>query len=532
MQDISVEPNKINLLRELKKRYKAARRDADLWSNLLEACYHYAIPYRNRFYRPKEFQGEQKNARIYDTTPIEAVKTFVSKMHSAMTPPQTQWGFLELDEEWFDEDIDPIDQDEAQQRLNKYMRILFSYIFQSNFDVVVNECYFDLAVGTACLVINSGTENNPLQFTSVSIDKLAIEEAFNGNIETWFRWWDDVKITELQLRWPKIEIPEDYLRDAELDPDAKLKCVYEGVMFCPWKKDKKKYVYAVWSDDNLMMSEWLESKPAIVWRYQKTNNETWGRGPVMDALPSIISLQEMARIEMAAANLNTFKPYMAYSDGVFNPHTFKLEPFAIIPIAPIGAEGQFPLQPLPDSSNPQFSQLLIQDLRNQINQLLFVTTDNSPSIQPESATEVQMQQQRLSEKIGPLFSRLQSEFLWPVIERVAYILDKMGLLQKPRFNDKLIKFKYKSPLALAKGQQDVARLAQFVQIIQGMFGEQATMMILNMKRVPTLMAEALQIDERYLNDPEQIEQVVQELSQMKAQGMIDENGMPPGQPQQ
>lgn len=529
MKELSVEPNKTELLRRLKQTYNSSRQEADLWSNLLEACYHYAIPYRNRFYRPKQFQGEQKNTRLYDTTPVEAVKTFVSKMHTAMTPPQTQWGFLELDEEWFDDDIEAADQEQAQQMLDKYMRLLFSYIHQSNFDTVVNECYFDLAVGTACLVINSNTRDHPLMFTSVSIDKLAIKEAFNGQIETWFRWWDDVKISELQLRWPKIELPEQLYIDMENEPDAKLDCVYEGVMFCPWKQDKKKYCYAVWYQEYLLMCEWLESKPAIVWRYQKTNNETWGRGPVMDALPSIISLQEMSRIEMAAANLNTFKPYMAYSDGVFNPHTFKLEPFSIIPIAPIGSEGNFPLQPLPDSANPQFSQLLIQDLRNQINQLLFVTTETSPSIQPESATEVQMQQQRLAEKIGPLFSRLQQEFLWPVIDRVAYILDKMGLLQKPRFNDKIIKFKYKSPLALAKGQQDVARLSQYVQMLQGMFGEQAAMMILNIEEAPILMAQAMQIDERYLNDIKQVKAAIKQMTDAKAQGMIDENGMPPQQ---
>ena len=105
----------------------------------------------------------------------------------------------------------------------------------------------------------------------------------------------------------------------------------------------------------LIIYEEFESNPGIVWRFQKVNNEVFGRGPVMDALPSIISLNELARIELAAANLNTFKPYMGFSDAVFNPHTFKLEPFTVIPIAPIGSGGSPPLIPLPDSSNPQFS---------------------------------------------------------------------------------------------------------------------------------------------------------------------------------
>jgi len=90
-----------------KKRMGSAKQVADLWASLLEACYYYAVPYRNRFYRPKEQQGEFKGTRLYDTTAVEATKTFVSKLHDAMTPPQVQWGYLDIDETFdTEEDID------------------------------------------------------------------------------------------------------------------------------------------------------------------------------------------------------------------------------------------------------------------------------------------------------------------------------------------------------------------------------------------------------------------------------------------
>src|SRR5215207_7998898 len=132
-----------------KKRRSNAQQVADLWASLLEACYYYAVPYRNRFYRPKEQQGEFKGSRLYDTTAVEATKTFVSKLHDAMTPPQVQWGYLDIDES-FDTEED-IDRNTAQEMLDNYMRKLFVYIHESNFDVVINECYFDLAIGTSCL---------------------------------------------------------------------------------------------------------------------------------------------------------------------------------------------------------------------------------------------------------------------------------------------------------------------------------------------------------------------------------------------
>lgn len=496
------------LVDQFKQRYNRAMQISYLWASLHEACYFYAIPNRNRFWRPKEQQGEAKGTRVYDTTAIEATKTFVSKLHTAMTPPQTQWGFLTIDPE-FDEDDAGISRDDAQRLLNDYMRKLFDYIHDSNFDVVINECYFDLSVGTSCLVINQYTDEQPLLFTSIPMDKLAIEEAMTGKIESWYRNWEDVKANEIAVRWSKAVLPQELIREIKNNPDYTIKKVYEGVMYNP-QRDKK-YQYVVCSDNDIFYTEDFEVNPGIVWRFQKTNADTYGRGPVMDALPSIISLNELARIELAAANLNTFKPYMAFNDATFNPNTFKLQPMTIIPIAPLGSSGQPPLIPLPDTSNPQFSQLTIQDLRMQIRSLLFadslIPTDTK---QPVSATQIMIQNQTLAERIGPLFSRLQQEFLWPVIERCSYILDKMGLLPYPQIDRKMISFVYRSPLALAKGQEQIARFTQFFQLLQGISGPEAAQIFINPMEYPYLLADLMQIDNRLLNAPAEVAQVMQD----------------------
>jgi len=520
------------LHQELKKRYKAAKGIADLWQSILQASFFYAVPFRNRFYEPSpSFQGNMKNARLYDTTAVEATQTFVSKLQDTMTPPQTQWGYLEVDETMVDDPEDPTTimmLQDAQMKLNTYMRKMFNYIHTSNFDVVINECYFDLAIGTSSLVINQNTDRCPFLCTSIPIDKLCIEEAVDGKIRTWFRTWQEMKISELNTRWRKIILTPEMVQEMMANSDAKVRQLYEGVAYFP--NESKPYLYSVWTDSALLYSEWLESNPGIVWRWQKTNNETWGRGPVMTALPSIISLNEMARVELAAANLNVFRPYMGFSDSVFNPHTFRLEPFTVIPIAPIGTGGQLPLVPLPGSSDVQFTQLTIADLRMQIMRLLFAESpSDSASVQPQTAYELALKQQTLAQKIGPLFSRLQQEFLEPVFERFAHILHVMGLLPRPKIGDLEIKFKYKSPLELAKGQQDIARLTQFVQLMQGIMGPQVTQIYMNPKTTPYLMASALQIDPRYLNKVDEVAAVMQGVQDK--QSMIDASGMTPEQPQ-
>lgn len=519
------EPETQKLLQQFLKRQKKAQGVAYLWASLFQACYFYAIPQRNRYWKPKQQQGEIKGSRIYDTTAVEATKTFVSKLHSAMTPPGVQWGYLDLDIDVSSADVMEIE--EAQVALDDYMRQLFNYIHASNFDVVINECYFDLAIGTSCLIVNQNNDKEPIRFTSVPMDVLSIEEAMTGRIESWYRTWQDTKINEITQRWPKACITDTMQWQLQDDRDAIEPMIYEGVMYCP-EMGAKPYCYIVATAMDILYCEYLESNPGIVWRFQKTNNESWGRGPVVDALPSIISLQEMARVELASANLNTFRPYMGFSDSVFNPHTFKLEPFTIIPIAPIAAGSQFPLQPLPESSNPQFAQLTINDLRYQIKQLLFsdqLQQASTQSVQPQTATELMVNQQQLAERIGPLFSRLQQEFLWPLIDRVSYILDKMGLLPKPKIDGKLVKFKYKSPLALAKGQQEISRLTQYIQLMQGMFGPENAMTYINPKTAPFVIAEQMQIDKRYLNSPDDVAKAAQ--TKLDHQNEVNEQAMSP-----
>jgi len=526
----------ISMLETLRKRYNKAKGVADLWIPIMQAAFFYAIPFRNRFYLPgKEFQGTIQNSRVYDTTAIEGVKTFVSKLHETMTPPQVQWGFLEVDDSDMDDEFKTENFDtlnEAQLVLDSYMRKLFTYIHASNFDVVINECYYDLSVGTSALVINQHTDQQPFLCTSIPMDKLAIEEAADSYIHSWFRTWQNMKIAELNVRWPKIRLSSDMISNMYSDPDAVVRMLYEGVAFFP--NAPRPYLYAVWADDAVVFCEWLDSNPGIVWRFEKTNNETFGRGPVMLALPSIISLNELARIEIASANLNTFRPYMGFSDAVFNPHTFRLEPFSIIPIAPIGSGGQVPLIPLPESANPQFSEMKIADLRLQIKALLYAEQpQDATSVQPQTAYELSLKQQNLAQKIGPLFTRMQQEFLWPVIKRFAHILHTMGKLPYPTIGGIPFKFRYKSPLALSQGQQEIARLTQFVQLMQGMMGPDVTQLYLNPKTVPYMIAKALQVDPRYLNDPKAVAKIGQLMQDQhsKQQALADSSAMTPEAPE-
>src|SRR5690606_25312215 len=136
---------------------------------------------------------------------------------------------------------------------------------------------------------------------------------------------------------------------------------------------------------------------------------------------------------------------------------------------------------------------------------------DAPGVQPQTAYELSLKQQTLAQKIGPLFSRLEYEFLEPLYKRCAHILHTMGILPKPKIGDLPIKFKYRSPLALAKGQQDIARFSQWVQLMQGTLGPQVTSVYINPKTTPYKLAKALQVDPIFLNKPDTVAEVFQNM---------------------
>jgi hypothetical protein len=87
-------------------------------------------------------------------------------------------------------------------------------------------------------------------------------------------------------------------------------------------------------------------------------------------------------------------------------------------------------------------------------------------------------------------------------------------------------------LALSKGQQDMAVLTQYIQLMQGIFGPEVTQLMLNQEKTPYVLAQMLQVDERFLNSPEQLKVAAQKLQKEKVRQemVLDEQNQNGGQP--
>lgn len=510
-----------------KRRYSRAYSLFTQWISILQSCQHYCVPHRDLFYYTNYTQGAQKNGKVYDTTQVAATRSFTSKLQATLTPPGQVWAILEAGTNFDGQS------DEDKKNINEYLQYatdtIFSYIRHSNFDLAINECYYDLAIGTACLQINPSDNDmgSPFVCYSVPLAQLCFEESINGYIESTYRTWGEVRISEIPIMWPNAKLPQWMVQQLQTDPNSTIKNLYEGNVYL--HGDKMPYKYVLWIDSDILLEEEDVSPKWIVFRWSKTNNEIFGRGVAIEALPSIMSLQEVMRLELTSANLNICKPYMAYNDGVFQPWTFRLEANTIIPVAP-NANGQWPLQPLPDVANPAFMQLTSNDLRAQINKLMFSEPLGDIKDSTKTATELALRQRQLAEEIGPAFTRLQQEFMSRVIQRIIHILQAKGLLEPLMVNNQRVQIRYQSPLVVAEGQKNVQSYVEYVQVIQGIMGPDIATAIQNPIEVPAWIAEQLNINKRLLPDKQKMEQYLKqatEKQQQLEQQALKQGGQPP-----
>ena len=78
---------------------------------------------------------------------------------------------------------------------------------------------------------------------------------------------------------------------------------------------------------------------------------------------------------------------MAASDSAFNQETFTPMPGSIVPVQMI--MGEWPIKPFEQSGNIQFNALLVNDFRQQINELMYSSPLGQVNAPNRTATEAE-----------------------------------------------------------------------------------------------------------------------------------------------
>jgi len=497
---------------EILKRYKKAKNRKGLWENYLKEAYEYALPDKQTI--DQHSPGQKKNLKVFDSTAITALQKYANRMQQQIVPPWKTWMRLEPGTDTPDE----VKQD-VQKQLDLITDIIFDHINHSNFSTQAHESFTDLGISTGALIVEEGDGiQSMLNFRSVSLSEIFPEVTQRGQIENIFRCFK-VPARDIMEIYPRATLSAKLIKIVKDEPDTEVELI-EGVI-----KEGTKFETYVCHDKDVILEEYNDSSPWVVFRETVTPGETLGRGRIMQLLPDIKTLNKVVEFNLRNAALAISGLYTAADDGILNPYTVKLSPGAIIPVGSNDTRNPS-LMPLNRSGDFNLAQLLINDYRQIINEFMYAQPFGSIQETPvRTATEMGIRNQDLIQSSLSSFGRMQSEMLEPLIKRVVDILVKNGKLPPLRIDGREVTIKFTSPMAKIQDMEELQNFNQFMQEM-AMLPPDYFEGTIKLEDVPQWKAEKMGIPQKLMRNKAEQEEMKQNIAkaQMMQGGAIEQQG--------
>lgn len=505
---------------EIIKRHKAAQAKKELFRDLYEDAYEFCLPQRNLYGGEYEGNspGQKKMARVFDSTAINSIQRFANRMQSGVFPPQRKWCRLEPGP-----DIPEDRAYEAQMVLDQYTEKMFAALRQSNFDMVIGEFLLDLSIGTAVMMVQPGDDANPLSFTPVPQFLVSYEEGENGQVDNVYRRMR-IKGEAIKRQWKGAVFDNDLQRMIDDKPTDDVDLLEATVLT---KRGDYHYCVIHEKSKQKIFEKTLKRSPWVISRYMKVAGEIYGRGPALTALPDIKTLNKTLELLLKNAALAISGVYTAADDGVLNPQTVKIIPGAIIPVARNGGPQGESLKALPRAGDFNVSQIVINDLRQNIKRTLLDESLPPDNMSARSATEVVERMKELSQNLGSAFGRLINETMIPLVSKILEVMDEKGLIVMPlKVNGMQIRVAPVAPLAMAQNMEEIGNIMQFKQIAEA-FGPEGQMAI-NASETLEYIGNKLGVPATLRTSPVERQQAMAQQAQMAAAMMEQQGQLPAG----
>ncbi|RLC46814.1 MAG: hypothetical protein DRH57_05320 [Candidatus Cloacimonadota bacterium] len=488
------------------KRYNKAKEEATLWRSSLEEVYQYVIPNRDLFstYGP----GQKKDQLVFDSSPLIATNKYVSRLQNLLVRPWTEWFTLTAGTEI---------KEEEKEQINDYLQkatdVVMDAINHSNFSTQIAEAFTDLAVSTGVIMVNE--DNNPhsdsdIIFKTIPLSHVALENSSTGDVKTVYREFQ-IPLNQITATWNKAKLTPEMNDIYEENPTA-LQTIIECTIY---REEDYKFDFVLLTPTGkILLSETIDDSPFIVFRENVVSGESFGRGRLMSLISDIKTLNKTVELGLKAASLAISGVFTAVDDGIINVKNIRLQPGAVIPVGSNSSTNPS-LAPLQSPANFQIEQMLVQEIRTRINEYMLVEPFgdiNDTSVR--TATEMNMRQNDFIQTSVSSFSRLQTELLSKIVNKVIAILVKKEKLPPLTIDGKEIKVQYTSPVAKMQGSEEIQEWQQFMEIMQTIPPEVAQTAI-KFDKIPDYIATALSLDKTLLRTTEERKQLTEKNIEMQ-----------------
>lgn len=505
-------------VKRFRRRYDDAKRIRDLSAEVIDSCYEYSLPLRQRSYMLSN--QPVRTDRLFDGTAVTALQGLASSTLDDVWPAdQTPF---ELVSGLADEGR----RDEANRLLADASQQIIALTNNSNFRSAAHEMLLDWGISTGFMTQNRGTVLTPLEFEALPLTEVVAGVGPFGRIDFLARE-REVRIGDIELMWPGAMIPADLAQRIEQDRDQKQK-VLEGEERDWSVRNEEAWTFRVVWGDHLLLERretGVGSCSFVAPSFSRVAGEPLGRGPVMMALPDIRVANELREILLEHADMVLSGMYQYDDDGVFNPDTAELGPGALIPRSP-GSKG---LEPMQMQSDLRVGDIQMEQVQTAIREALFVNDMGSLNKTPRSATEVMQRTADRARRLAGSYGRLLTEWLFPQIARSWWLLRKaQGMTDLPPIDGDRIRVRPLSPLTRAQAQDDILRHIRFLEIMPMVGGPQAAALMVDQEKFAPWLAERVGFNPTLLRSKADRAKLVQQMAALAAQQGMGMTGQAPG----
>lgn len=508
---------------------KAARQP---YESEMRSCFDYTFPERSGGLEGDVFSSQEargKRAQIFDDTVKDSSRTLSSSVVGGMTPANSIW---------FGLDAGGNEADDGERWLSDASQFLFDNIHAGNFDSASFECAMDMVSGAGHFVqyIEEADEGG-YRFEQWPVGQCYISSSKSGGrVDTIYREFC-MSVEQCAAEWGIDALSP---RTKQLHADGKL----DEPVVIVWsieprpgtgagaKLAKNKAFASVKMEaaqKHVIVESGYDEFPCAVPRWALIPGSHYATSPVSMCLPTVKTLNKIKELDLVNFEMAAYGMFKATDDGVLNPFTTTIGPRRVVVVADMKN-----FEPVQAGGDAKLSQFVTADMQSSIRKIMLADVLQPQDGPAMTATEVHARLMLLRQQLGPIFGRLQAEWLRALIERCFGLALRAGALVAAcgpvpqSLAGRTVNVHYTSPLARAQKLEEVAAIDQWVGSIVAYATETNRMEELD-EIDTTFVAEfkrdALGAPSRAQRTPDQVAKLRQDRAQAKQQAAQQEQQM-------
>lgn len=416
-------------------------------------CFDHSFPVRGSGLQGSKLDAMQaldRRAQLLHSASTDAARTLAAAIVSGATPSSSVWALL---------DVTNADQ-AGQAWLDDIGKKLHAEIHAATFDAAAYECALDLvAAGWFALYVDVDREQGGFEFTQWPLAGVyAATTKAGGLVDTVLREYTltaEQAVTEFGIE----TVSGRTIKQAEHEPDAPVTichAIYPRTAYLVGARMAKNLPIASCHFEveakHLLRESGYHEMPVIVPRWAVIPDTAYAIGPMFDALPDARELNAFLAMDKLNSELAVAGMWIAEDDGVLNPRTVKVGPRKVIVANSVDSMKQ-----LSAGGDWQLADTRIAQYVASIRKVLMADQLQPVDGPQMTATEVHVRVGMIRQLLGPIYGRLQAEYLAPLIERCFGLAYRAGIFGDAPASlvQGTLKVRYNNPLARAQKMEDV-----------------------------------------------------------------------------